>query len=234
MCPIEKSNLNPALTSTLLRDLAKNLDLWGFYLKTIFFTMGIKFRRRILQGGFKMLERQQLMKAGSIRHARLPVVSQEQALLRLARENQWPFRVVGVAPVPETPVFHNRWWLVPVSLETNPIPARALERVQAIYEAGIRPKAWVIAHEAPAQLPAPKNVPQMSSLDFWTKTMVQHSASVVKVAGTILVAVTPVLLSILGAGLLLSVGLLGALVTDPCLIAITEDDVWVQVDFWMV
>ena len=170
------------------------------------------------------------------RAARLsaPVMQQERELASLGANRNWPFRVLGIAPVPTTAVYHNNWWLVPVAEDHSQIPARALERVRAIYEAGIRPKAFVIVHEAPAQLPAPANLPKVSRLDVWSRQMTQHTITAIKVVGTVIATVVvPLMLATLGAGLLLSLGLVGAVLTDPCLIVVTEDDVWIQIDYWM-
>jgi hypothetical protein len=163
----------------------------------------------------------------------MPVVSQERDLLAVAKRHNWQFRVMGTAPAPTKPVFYKDWWLIPVTDDNSHIPARALERVQAIYEAGIRPKAFVIAHEARPLLVAPAGAPQMSRLEFWSKQMVDHSAAAAKVAGQVLVVVTPVLLAILGIGFMAALGLAAAILTDPCLIAVTDNDVWIQVDAWM-
>jgi hypothetical protein len=163
----------------------------------------------------------------------MPVLQQERELMRVATEHHWPFRVMGVAPVPAEPVFLNNWWLIPIAADHSQIPTRALERVQAIYEAGIRPKAFVIAHEAPKQLPAPRGTPIISPLEFWSKKLAEHSLTALKVIGVVFAAVVPVLITILGVGAMAAVGLAGVLMTDPCLIAVTDDDVWVLVDYWM-
>jgi hypothetical protein len=176
------------------------------------------------------------------RHARparpvgvaMPICRQERELLTVAATNHWPFRVLGVAPVPAEPVFHNNWWIVPLTADTGQVPAHALERVQAIYEAGVRPKAWVILHEARPQLPLPADAPKVSPLQFWAGKMAQHSLMAISITGKVLVAVAvPLLKAVLGASMLATLGLISILLVDPCLIAVTEDDVWVMVDSWM-
>jgi hypothetical protein len=162
---------------------------------------------------------------------RLPVREQERELMGLGAYRHWSFEVVGVAPVPEAPVFHRDWWLVPLAQDHSPIPAFALERVQAIYEAGIRPKAFVVAHEARALLPAPANMPRISPLEFWGRQLAEHSATAVRVLGAVLSVVIPAAVAILGTAVL--VGLETAIAIDPCLIAVTEDGVWIRVASWM-
>ena len=41
---------------------------------------------------------------------------------------------------------------LPAQLDSTHIPARALERVQAIYAVGLRPQGFVVVHEAPPLL----------------------------------------------------------------------------------
>jgi hypothetical protein len=116
----------------------------------------------------------------------------------------------------------------------RPIPARALERVQAIYAAGIRPKAFVIAHEAPAQLLAPADAPKVSRLTFLASQMAQHSISTVKVIGKVTAVAIPIVVSGLGLLGLAALGLAAVALTDPCLILVTEDNVWIEIDYWLV
>lgn len=165
--------------------------------------------------------------------AALPVAirGHEQAFMELGSRQQWNFRILGVAPVPERAVFHNQWWLVPLQEDTSAIPARSLLRVRAIYEAGLSPKAFVIAHEAPRQIAPPPGTLLVSPFAYWTKRAADSSVSVAKCVGTALGALVPAVLTILGTGLLAGLAL-GALVVDPCLIAVTEDDVWIQIDYW--
>lgn len=172
-------------------------------------------------------------KARALQPRSVPVLAQEKQILTLGRMQHWDFRVLGVAPVPTTAIYHNDWWLVPLHEDTSVIPARALERVQALYAAGIRPKAFVIAHEAPKQIAPPRETLIVSPFAYWSKRVGEGIIQTAKVAGTVVSVVAPVVLAVLGAGLFASFALAGALVADPCLIAITDDDVWIQIDYWM-
>jgi hypothetical protein len=164
----------------------------------------------------------------------MPVLEQEHKLMQVAAAHQWPFRVLGVAPVPAEPLFYNNWWFLPAAADHSEIPARPLERVQAIYEAGIRPKAWVILHEARPQLPPPADAPKVSPLEFWAHRMAGHSLTVIKFTGTVLATVVvPLAVTVLGVSMMAALGLASVLLADPCLIAVTDDDVWVMVDSWM-
>lgn len=140
-----------------------------------------------------------------------------------------------MAAVPDRPLFHNGWWLVPLADDRSPLPARALERVQAIYQAGIRPKAFLVAHEATPQLPAPAGTPRQAKLEFWASQLAGHSETLLQVAGVVVTTLSAVLVAAgAGLGLLVLLGLAGAAaLVDPCLIVVTEDDVWIVIDAWM-
>lgn len=164
----------------------------------------------------------------------IPAFLQERQILRVGVEQNWGFRVLGVAPVPPVPIFHNQWWLVPIEQDHSPIPERALERVHALYASGIRPRAFVIAHEVPLQLRPPANAPQISPLEFWAGRLTEHSVTVLKITGKVLTTVVlPLAVTVLGVTLSAMVGLASVALADPCLIAVTEDNVWIQIDFWM-
>jgi len=171
-------------------------------------------------------------KGNSVQRA-MPVMQQEREIMSIGSARQWNFRLLGVAPVPQTAIYFNEWWLVPLHEDTSTIPARALERVQALYGAGVRPKAFVIAHEAPKEIAPPRGTPIVSPFEYWTKRAAEYAVGLVKTVGTVAAVVVPILLTVLGTSLLVSVSVAGALVADPCLIAVTDDDVWIQIDYWM-
>ena len=165
--------------------------------------------------------------------AAMPVLEQERAIMTVAETHDWPFRVLGIAPVPARAVYYNQWWLVPVTQDRSQMPTRTLERVQAIFAAGIRPKAFVIAHEAPAQIAPPPDAPQVSRLEFWASQVAAHSVTALKVTGKVVAVALPIIGTILGVSALAVLGLTSVILTDPCLIVVTEDDVWIQIDYWM-
>jgi hypothetical protein len=161
----------------------------------------------------------------------MPVMLQERQIMAVGAENGWPFRVLGVAPVPERPVHLNDWWLVPLNQDTSTVPARALERVRALYAAGVQPKAFIIAHEAPKQLAPPKETPVVSPVEYWVKRGETSAVSALKVLGAVAAVAVPVVVGVLGLAAMAALS--AATMVDPCLIAVTEDDVWIQIDWWM-
>lgn len=166
--------------------------------------------------------------------SRVPIRNTEREMMDLAYEHKWQFPILGVAPIPKTAILFNRWWLVPLAEDHSQIPARSVARVRAIYEAGIRPKAFVIAHEVPLQLRAPANVPKISPLEFWAQRLAAHSISALKIVGHVLTKfVLPATAAVLGMTLSAMVGLANVALADPCLIAVTDDNIWIQIDYWM-
>jgi len=165
---------------------------------------------------------------------------------QIGRKHRWEFHIIGRAELPTRPTFHRGWWLVPAQQDSGRIPARAYERVQALYDAGVRPKGFIIAHEAPPLLAASEQVkaPHKPLID-WDQGWRFLSSRVIgplMSVGT-WAALVPALLTVLkalaiGLGALIAVpGILilglGALaLVDPVLVAVTEDDYWVEIDRW--
>jgi hypothetical protein len=161
-----------------------------------------------------------------------PAMKQGQQMIALGEDHRWSFRVLGAAPVPKDPVFTKNWWLVPVEQDSSQIPARALERVQAIYAAGIRPQAFIIAHETSERLPAPKGRP-ISRTEVWAHQAAACIKTAIQITEEIAEAVIPIAEAALTAGAVLAIGMASMVFVDPCLIAVTEDNVWIQIDYWM-
>lgn len=187
-----------------------------------------------------------LRKSAAVRRsAQMPVLQHERQLSELGHRNHWAFRPVGVAPVPDAPLFigHRRELLaVPFEQERGRIPAHALERMQAIKASGIRVKAFVVVHEAPKELAPPRGTRIVSPREFWTQRIKEISIPVLKGAG--LVAATAVMaaaIAIFGVALIATAGLTAAaLVVDPYLVAALEIEgdprgrcLWVVIDSWM-
>jgi hypothetical protein len=150
-------------------------------------------------------------------------------IVALGRTHRWPFQVLGQAPTIEEPVRLGDWLLVPAQQDSTPIPDRAIERIQAIFAAGIRPQGFVLVHEAPKLLKAPVE----------TKVAMQElyppraEAAPLSQSGA-------ELLSMLGSGLAAMASMIfpmllfvaAAAMADPILVAITEDNYWIEIDRW--
>lgn len=157
---------------------------------------------------------------------------QVRELMTLGREEAWDFAVLGQASMPEQPVRLKDWLIVPAEQDSSQIPERALNRVEAIFMAGIRPKGFILVHEAPMQLSAPEGEREQTSwmLDPVTtqRTIETLSFGVTSLAKVLAGAVALVATVILPA-----VFLTGAALLDPILITVTDDDYWIEIDRWM-
>ena len=165
------------------------------------------------------------------------LVSQTSQWLSLGEQMGWSFRVLGKAPLPTTPIRVGQWLLVPAHLDSTPIPIRSYKRIQSIYAHGFRPEGFVVVHEAPMQLPPPKqnNIstqePQIKTRSY-LKTMGMAALGIGAIAGATIVFTS---ILILGSLILLPATIAaGVILIDPILIAVTEDDHWIEIDRWSI
>ena len=129
-----------------------------------------------------------------------PIVSpQVQQVVTLGRQQGWNCAVLGQAPFPNEPVRLGDWLIVPAHQDSSLVPARALERVQAIFSAGLRPKGFVVVHEAPKLLSAPVQ-DQPSRLQM--SALPDQLRSALKVVGLALGALAALLVIISGLAIL--------------------------------
>ena len=173
-----------------------------------------------------------------------PAVSPEvRQMVNLSRSQGWNCPVLGQAPLPSRPVRLGDWLIAPVHQDSSTIPTRALERVQAIYRAGLRPRGFVVVHEAPKLLPTPAQERQPSQLPL--AAVPRQTGFALKVIGIALAAVSAVVVAVTGLAVLaLAVVSLAAIlmipaflvvgvaVIDPILVAVTHDGYWIEIDRW--
>ena len=62
--------------------------------------------------------------------------------------------------------------LVPAHIDSTPLPNHAMERVKYLFNSGIRPQGFVLVHEAPLQLQAPKKVKSQKWIRMFSKKLV--------------------------------------------------------------
>lgn len=165
-----------------------------------------------------------------------------ESILALGRENSWNFTVLGQAPMPVEPTRLGNWLISPAHLDSSPLPESTSARVQAIFTAGLRPKGFVMVHEAPLLLGSGKKTdPKQLRLPL----LPQGMRTALKVAGYGLGGIAAMLALFSG---LLVVGFLAAVIAvivllpasmlagvavlDPILVAVTADDYWIEIDRW--
>jgi hypothetical protein len=164
----------------------------------------------------------------------LPALMGPQALqlMQLGERRGWEPLVLGKAPLPDRPTRVGDWLLVPVEQDTSCIPARALRRVQAIYEAGMRPQGFVVVHEAPRQLAGPTPMTRPMTPTDVAEQLRPVGAFALKAAGVVAVIGACLLTVIAAIALPIPFLLIGAIALDPILVAVTEDGDWIEIDRW--
>ncbi len=155
---------------------------------------------------------------------------QTKQLLTLGQENRWPMQVLGKAPMLKQPVRVQDWLLVPSTMDSTTIPDQAIQRIKALYEAGIRPQGFVTVHEAPLQLPSPTPIEKPEVDKQLLKKIGGAVLGLGAITGSLVAAVG---VAIVGGLIILPAGLLAAaVIIDPILVAVMPDDSWVQIDRW--
>jgi hypothetical protein len=149
--------------------------------------------------------------------------SQAQQFLSLGDRLGWHTEIIGKAPMLKESVRLQDWLLVPAHEDATELPHRTLKRIQTIYTQGLRPQGFVVVHEAPMQLTAPKPETQEKPAFEWEG------------GGKVFSAIAKVLGALLLGGMLLPLGLLaGLVILDPILVAVTQDGYWIEIDRWQV
>lgn len=155
-----------------------------------------------------------------------------RGLLTLGRQKGWDCAVLGRAPLPEAPVRLGDWLIVPAQQDSSEMPTRALDRVQAIFAAGLRPKGFVMVHEAPPLLSPPEVAkPDISEASPLPKPNIESFTGMLKGLATGLAVLSTLAVSALT--FLGTAGIaVGTILIDPILIAVTEDETWIEIDRW--
>jgi len=157
---------------------------------------------------------------------------QTKQLLSLGQENRWQIQVLGKAPMLKQPIRIQDWLLIPATMDSTPLPDQTMQRIKTLYEAGIRPQGFVMAHEAPLQLKAP-TIQEKPKIDKQLLGKIGGAAiGLAAITGSLVAAVG---IAIIGGLLILPAGLLAAVVlVDPILVAVMPDDSWVEIDRWEI
>ena len=161
-------------------------------------------------------------------NTKLAIAQPETAkLISYGLSRGWPLAILGVAPMLEEPIRLKEWLLVPAHQDTSQIPPRALNRVQALFAAGIRPQGFVIVHEAPRALPSGESPHKTAPLPIGNIEFEDAAVNIGKAIGALAA------FAIAATGIVLMSGLaVGVVILDPILIAVTQDNYWVEIDRW--
>jgi hypothetical protein len=150
-------------------------------------------------------------------------------ILNLAEQKGWDFNLLGQAQLPKEVIQLDQWLIAPASQDSSEVPARTYKRIQTLFANGIRPKGFVVVHEAPRLLAAPKAVPQNPAPDVFPPEIEKP-----KTGTNPMPVVASILSSALLGTILTAVGalFLGIALIDPIVVAVMEDGCWVEIDRW--
>src|SRR5688572_22228481 len=123
----------------------------------------------------------------------------------IGRQNHWRFRVLAQRDMPSDSFYEDEWIYEPHTTIPD-IPKVGYDMLDALRRSGVRFKGYVIAHEAPRLLAAPKEAP---------KPDVKKTPAILPVTE---------ILEFLAMGLLLVFSMVFLVVRlDPALIVVLED-----------
>ncbi len=135
---------------------------------------------------------------------------------QVAIDNHWKFKVVGHGGEIDDPLYKRDWVYEHLSYLPAYGPQEGIRRVKSIKESGVPIKGYIIAHEAPKLLMAPK--PQV----IIPKDTGKPIAGLSELIGTI------------GTILLLMLAVFTELViSDPALIVVLDDGTCIEVMTWL-
>lgn len=146
--------------------------------------------------------------------------------IAVGRENHWRFQVIDRDEIPKIPILKSELLFEPV--DKYSIPKDGRERIRAIEFANIRTQGYMIAHEAPRILTAPKPKPKPVPIPKpmpKPQVEIDLSGALKAVTGLLVAGFTGVmgLVSLLGFMVLL---------LDPAVIVVLEDGSWIKVMTW--
>lgn len=150
-------------------------------------------------------------------------------ILTLSDQKGWHFNLLGQAQLPKEPVQLDQWLIVPADQDSSEIPIRSYKKIQALFSNGIRPKGFVVVHEAPRLLKAPKVTHQYAPPEQFPQG-IEKPKSEANPTDALASIVTSTLL-----GTFLTIFgtiFMGIAMIDPIIVAVMEDGCWVEIDRW--
>src|SRR5687768_14066312 len=142
------------------------------------------------------------------------ITPEARKAILVGRSNHWRFRVLGQGDMPAESFYKDQWVFEPHTTVPN-IPKEGYPMLDALRRSGVHFKGYVIAHEAPRLLAAPKEAP---------KPDVKKTPDILPATQNFdfFVMLLPLIFELLFRVVLL----------DPALIVVLEDGTWLQVMTW--
>lgn len=171
--------------------------------------------------------------------------------LRRRQQGTFPVRVLGRSDAPVLPQRVGNWWLEPLNRNTE-LPPRAKQRLQTLLASGIVPRAVVVFHEIPGSNDHPswrdkaasrihqyvhQDLPVLA--DRFGDRVQRNSPRIARGALGLGLKVLPIagvamigLIALLGHLATTTVAVVATAAIDPCLVVVTQDGYWVEIDRW--
>jgi hypothetical protein len=188
------------------------------------------------RGGYQMSQVRSLRPVGLLEPTPLRLTLERADTLDFA------LKPIGRSSASVIPQLVGDWWVQPLTPETY-LPARAEARLNQVFEAGIKPKAVVVFYELPGKA-EPSKVSQVgqqvgqqlsrfASVDVPAAALRAGQLAKQHGPGVLRMAAIGAGVVLTGMGLIALAGITAAVsVTDPCLVIVTEDGYWLEVDRW--
>ena len=168
-----------------------------------------------------------LLSFSTSKPSELIIQNQRHQFIAVGEKSGLDFKFIGIAPIPDKPVYIPGWWIIPAMQDKTEIPTKAQQIIQLLFKEGLRPKSFVIVHEVTNSLPDETgNV--IEHRKEWEQTHIkEQQTSKTTTTKSSHFSGFPFLsiLTFLFAGLAM---------IDPILIAITEAHEWIEIDRWNV
>jgi hypothetical protein len=204
---------------------------------------------------FRSPDRDHPSRSSTLAPAPLAAVLDHQDLI------DFPLRVVGRSTAPVVPQQVGDWWLEPITVDAE-LPLRARLRLDALLALGLEPKAVALFHEIsetgqqpglsifPAPLSSLLKAGRQSGARFsrWAQQSLpvitdrlsdaarRHGPPLVRTLAHLTVRAAGLAALGLSVFAIAALGLiataLGAALADPCLIVVTADGYWIEIDRW--
>jgi hypothetical protein len=158
------------------------------------------------------------------------VSSQAQQTIDIGSQRGWHFHLLGQAPLPTIPIRLENWLILPATQDQSNLPPKTFQKIQTLYANGVRPKGFVVVHEAPRSLPAPKikDNPKPVTTKLPTTGELKTDPSSLVTIFTSLSSLLGPMMMIMGAVFM------GLAMIDPILVVVTEAGEWIEIDRWDV
>ena len=167
---------------------------------------------------------------------------------QLSERAGFRLHLMGHSQAPIAPQRVGAWWMEPLR-DYEALPPRARYRLESLLSTGLQPKAVVLFHELPQSREQQNSwistlVNEAGRLRYQIPETVEAFSAIVAEklpsagallwrVGLLILPLVVLSLGILVAGATTAAAAVGtAVAIDPCLVVVTADGYWIEVDRW--